>query len=451
MKKISLFLACFFLFSFYTTKAQIYINAYTTYNNQNYTDTVRICEGDSLIVYSNSYFINSNFNNGILDTVWDSNVSIMYSNPCPPTDLPSSGISCWLGSNSYPRMLVSKPLNIIGSNCIVSWDMKYGANQNSTNCESPDLPTEGIHLQWSIDSGATWTQFPGVDIAPTGTFGTPGYQNGSGGYWTPVPGNVATGSFYKWNHYQSPIPAAAITPYTKIRFYQDIASGNTFDHWGLDNIIIESASGSYTIDWHLNGNFLCYGANTYKHSPLLGTHKYIVSAYNLFTGNSVSDTLIVIVKPKPEKPIITVTNIVLVSNYQFGNQWYYNNFILNGAISHFLKPNVNGEYYVVVKDSVTGCKSEPSLPVAVNNVGINELKSNFRITPNPANESFYIETYKKINSLQIYDLMGKKLKTFSEIPSSIPINISDLDDGSYFLHLSIANEVYISKLIKSKK
>lgn len=128
------------------------------------------------------------------------NVSPLFSNPCQPTNLPVEGLVLWIGNNTYSRSLNTKAFNIeLGA--FIEWDMKYGANQNQINCESPDLLTEGIHLQWSMNNGTTWTQFPSVDQAPAGNYGTSSYVNGSVGYWTPVLCNAATGPYCKFNFY----------------------------------------------------------------------------------------------------------------------------------------------------------------------------------------------------------------------------------------------------------
>lgn len=39
-----------------------------------------------------------------------------------------------------------------------------------------------------------------------------------------------------WNNYTILLPAAALTPNTRIRWYQDISTNYDYDHWGLDNI-----------------------------------------------------------------------------------------------------------------------------------------------------------------------------------------------------------------------
>lgn len=461
MKKLLPISVLYFIliFTSYNVEAQKFINAFTYFNNHYYEDTVNICEGDSIKIYSQNTNISSDFNSGILDSVWEPDSSvIMFSNPCPPTDLPASGANCWFGSNSYTRALESKSLILYGSNCKISWDMKYGDSQYSINCEPPDESDEGVFLQWSIDSGATWIRFTGVDIAPIGTYGTSNYQNGSGGYWTPASSNNTSGPYYTWNHYESPIPTDAVTPNTKFRFFQNLASSNSYDHWGLDNIIIKSDSGNLILEWRMDGNLISTTSNTNMQAPSSGIHTYIITAYNSIYGIYDSDTMIVIVNPKPIKPIITYNNGILKSNYLLGNQWYLNNSNVQGnpqsANNYYYYPLINGTYNATYT-SVLGCESDFSIPIIVNNVGINDLESvsDISISPNPATNIITINyNGYKIKELKIFNLQGQQLilKPINNSEDNIMLNINNLAKGIYFLQLQTEKALLTKKIVISR-
>ncbi len=279
-----------------------------------------ICLGDSVDLNSRGtcgFLMNNNFNNSQLGTGWQTNITALWSNPCPPTTLPAQGVALWFGTNIFPRELITVGYDMSLPGCAIDWDMKYGANQNSLNCESPDLPTEGVHLMYSVNNGTTWTQFTGTDQAPAGVFGTPGYVNGTGGYWTPT-SNAATGPYYLWHHYRNAIPAAAISANTKIRWYQDLASGNNFDHWGIDNVQISCPAYAY-VEWSYNGVVSSYAYNPTPVRPTtVGTHLYIVTVIDLFSGAAASDTITVIV----HNPILTVntTSNTSICMYPFAHE-----------------------------------------------------------------------------------------------------------------------------------
>ena len=343
------------------------------------TDSIDFCIGDTLDLdaVKTDFLMNNNFNNSSVGAGWSTNVTALWSNPCAPTVPPASGIVLWFGSNIYPRELQTVNYDIhCYSNCYIEWDMKYGANQNTTNCESPDEPSEGIHLQWSINNGTTWTQFTG-EVAPSGVYGLPGYINGSGGYWTPVAGNAATGPYYSWNHYLTTLPLSAISYNTKFRWYQNLASGNTFDHWGVDNVQISCPTQLY-VEWScLELPFWHW--YTMDPPPIIltqpGTYHYIVTIVDLTNNNHCNQSDTVVVKVHNPKVIInngdTYESIcygdsTLLVAYGIGLSNYNWNtipIIYNDSI--IASPNTTTSYIVNAKDNL-GCIAKDTILVIVN-------------------------------------------------------------------------------------
>jgi len=343
------------------------------------TDTYHMCLGDSLDLNSSKsdYLMNNNFNNSTIGQGWSTNVTALWSNPCAPNGLPAEGVVLWLGANVFPRELITIGYDIhCYSTCYVEFDMKYGANQNTTNCESPDLPTEGVHLMYSITGGAPWTQFAGLDQAPTGTYGSGGYVNGTGGYWTPVANNAATGPYYTWNHYKAQMPATAFSTNTKIRWYQDLASGNNFDHWGIDNVQISCPQQPY-LEWSCPER---PGWHFYDFNPPAfiatqpGTFHYIVSIIDLVNNNHCPqiDTITVIVhNPKVTAlPDLAIcfgdTATLTVTTTSIGPltyQWNTTPVSINDSLIAF--PTDTTLYIITVKDSIN-CIAKDSVLLSVN-------------------------------------------------------------------------------------
>ncbi len=262
MKKFIYLVFILFVINNYT-KSQSEFFKLTAGVNAVPMDTIHLCIGDTLKLHSwkDDYLMNNNFNNSSLGVGWTTNITPLWSNPCPPTNAPAGGVALWFGGSTFPRELKTVSYDISCYDiCYVEFDMKYGANQNMVNCESPDIGGaglitdggEGVHLLYSNNGGLTWTQFTGIDNAPSGTYGTPSYISGSGGYWTPVAFNAAIGPYYQWNHYKCQIPAAGISTTTKIRWFQNVASGNSYDHWGIDNVQI-SCPTAPVLKWYIVG------------------------------------------------------------------------------------------------------------------------------------------------------------------------------------------------------
>ena len=192
-------------------------------------DTVYICAGDPVTLTSNGNcdFLQINdFNDGTMGLGWNSNATPMFNNPCGPGL--DGTIHLWIGSaTNFPRELITQPY-IVANGCEICFEMRYAVQTGSggTDCEGPDEPDEGVHLQYSTDGGTTWT-----DIV---------YYNPNGGF-DPV--------LTTWNQYCEVIPPAAVGTNTQFRWFQDVTSGNDFDHWGLDNVEISCPTAGQFVEW----------------------------------------------------------------------------------------------------------------------------------------------------------------------------------------------------------
>jgi len=236
-----------------------------------------ICIGQSINLSafaSCSYLMNNNFNNGSIGSGWSSNATPMYNNPCGP-GLPGSGVHCWIGSaTNFPRELVTNPF-LLFNGCNISWEMRYAADENATDCEDPDEATEGVHLQYSLPPYTTW-----LDI----------------NYWTP---NYSySGPLYVWNEYSQAVPVAAYGSATKIRWYQNLTSGFEWDHWGIDEVQIVCPQ-SQNIFWS-NGPTSTLSQTV---TPTMTT-EYIVAIFDSL-GNIATDTVVVNVIPIPSADFVT--------------------------------------------------------------------------------------------------------------------------------------------------
>ena len=96
-------------------------------------------------------------------------------------------------------------------------------------------------------------------------------------------------------------------------------------------------------------------------------------------------------------------------------------------------------------DSQTQCVD--NFTVILNNgnyVLDNDLQAKMNIFPNPAKDYIQIQTDKRIDNIEILSIDGKLIKQFKTHNLEFRINISDLENGVYFI--KIANSV--QKFIK---
>lgn len=222
-------------------------------------DTIVPCNGSTTLSVNGSgtsvLAFGENFNSG-QPIGWDfSQVVTIANNTCGVPSLDGSDFM-WMGNQSVaPRVMATVALDV-SSGGNVCFDMRYAIQGQASPCEGPDLASEGVYLQYSIDAGATWVTM---------------------NYWSPLGGYDSY--MTSWNQYCENIPVAAQTASTKFRWTQLAVSGAGFDHWGLDDITISATIPNYTITW-LHDNYtyptgVYTGNNPTPVSPT-GTTSYVV-------------------------------------------------------------------------------------------------------------------------------------------------------------------------------
>ena len=78
--------------------------------------------------------------------------------------------------------------------------------------------------------------------------------------------------------------------------------------------------------------------------------------------------------------------------------------------------------------------------------GENTTQSNLTIYPNPVISNFTISTSEKIISVELYDVLGRKVQTLSNSKTN---TIERMSKGVYFVKVKTENNEYIEKLIKN--
>ncbi|WP_456437463.1 T9SS type A sorting domain-containing protein [Psychroserpens sp.] len=71
----------------------------------------------------------------------------------------------------------------------------------------------------------------------------------------------------------------------------------------------------------------------------------------------------------------------------------------------------------------------------------------FKLYPNPTSSHFSIKSNLKIKNIEIYDILGKQVKVFTQTQELY--NISELSNGLYFIIFFTENKYQTIKLIKN--
>jgi gliding motility-associated-like protein len=216
--------------------------------------------------------LTSTFNAGSPGPGWTFTGSGMFTNPCGPS--PSNTTHIWFGNASpHPRLLTTNGMDLSCGGTIC-FDLKFAIQSQTGSCEGPDLPNEGVTLSFSTDCGLTFQNI--AYFHPNGTIigANPGTTN---------PGINGATNFTTWGNYCFPIPPAAQSANTIIRWSQLATSGANFDHWGLDEVVISANNcNPYYYDWaHLPGS---------PNSPATTVNVLTTTTYNVIYTNGIDDT-----------------------------------------------------------------------------------------------------------------------------------------------------------------
>jgi hypothetical protein len=163
------------------------------------------------------------------------------------------------------------------------------------------------------------------------------------------------------------------------------------------------------------------------------------------TGNT--QTLHIVVHPKPPIPVITQNGTTLISSSGVAYQWWINGHIINGAIAQTITMLYPGNYQVQIWDSY-GCSSFSD---TIYWSGLDEQikEKSLNIYPNPANGQITIDyTGFEDANLYFYSIEGKLLLQQPLYPDKTIIDISNFEKGVYIIKvLNIDINVTI-KIIK---
>lgn len=139
----------------------------------------------------------------------------------------------------------------------------------------------------------------------------------------------------------------------------------------------------------------------------------------------------------PPTPTITQSNDTLYADttgVSGGYDWYLNGIVVattNFPVNYIVVTQ-NGSYTVVAGNGP--CVSAASAPLVVTKVGINHVtKVDVNVFPNPARDVLVIHTAEEIASLEIYNMLGEKVKAINGQVTQV--NVASFNAGVYSIRL----------------
>lgn len=156
----------------------------------------------------------------------------------------------------------------------------------------------------------------------------------------------------------------------------------------------------------------------------------------------------------PARPIVTTQSqsgsVLLSSNAEFGNQWFLNNVVVQGATDKTLMAIEPGVYKVQI--SLDDCKSPFSDEQSIVITGgiSHEPQSQITLYPNPTENHLMIKLPddNKLKSLITFESTGKVLNNSSTHDKEMTLDISSYAQGLYYIQVHTENDQYTFRFVK---
>lgn len=112
-------------------------------------------------------------------------------------------------------------------------------------------------------------------------------------------------------------------------------------------------------------------------------------------------------------------------------------------------PLVNGSTYYGVLIGTNGCPSLP-LEVKVDIYLSNDefVKSELKYYPNPVVDILNLSYSEKFTQIEVFDLLGKRIKTLNVNDNNVELDLSDLSSGTYMIQLKSETKEQFIKIVK---
>ena len=153
----------------------------------------------------------------------------------------------------------------------------------------------------------------------------------------------------------------------------------------------------------------------------------------------------------PVEAMVAILNHDIDSSMVFSNSnGYYFRPIFTGTYS--LRYTAFGYLPKIINNvsTVNGTTITKNVQLASSPEYIGDIINNnvISIYPNPISDKINIESTKKLKSIEIYDIAGKKIKSIVVNNYKHTIDVSDLHSGVYLIKLQMGEAVIIEKIIK---
>lgn len=154
-------------------------------------------------------------------------------------------------------------------------------------------------------------------------------------------------------------------------------------------------------------------------------------------------------------PVITVSNDLLLSSSNTGNQWNLNGNIIAGATSSSYKPTASGNYSVTVRDSLNCVQTSAVVNFSITAVDpVANAAVDLHISPNPGSGIFTVNMNlprRDDVQINIYNSQGQQVfvKEFRSVQGAFAgtIDLRNQGAGIYMMRIRHGKQAYYNKLL----
>ena len=202
------------------------------------------------------------------------------------------------------------------------------------------------------------------------------------------------------------------------------------------SVDLESSGGFSSYDWSNGGTGQTITANK--------DGDYTVTATDINGCKTSSNGVKVTVYPLPAKPDLNSMSDSLYTNATATEYiWYYEGSEVSRTTVAYYIVTQDGKYEVEVVDG-NGCMNKSDIE-DVKIIGLDKPSTDIgKIYPNPSTGVFHIPANMQRNTFTVLDLTGKTVKRGTLHQS---LDLSDLNNGTYLIRISNAEEFHTSRLI----
>ena len=337
-------------------------------------------------------------------------------------------------SNSAVREMTNNPLLARTGNFSAAWAITVGANNVRMQSPSPTNPTIQPNTDYTVQYFYSAPTDPGNDLD-------------AGIYLNNTSGGVASNT----------TDATPFVANTYIKTYRELTTGAIFNasNWAVARL--DGDDNGYTDTVRID-DFVVYAGDydaTPPNDPTTGSYvnnSGVATIGWTAPSGGVDGGGYIVLKYS------TMPNADNDPNqngiYQFGSTTTNGTGGLTGTViyigtdTNFTDAYAAGNYYkIYAVDKAFNYSDE--IVVSDATLGITEnIVLDFKLYPNPVKDILNIETNNvNIQNVNIYDVLGKKVWSQSELTSN-SINISSLNKGLYFIKLTSEGQSVTRKIVK---